>query len=45
LSKGQAHSSVHSNPFHLFNDWKKGRHMFADREMNRFKAAIIPVSF
>ena len=43
--KARTHSSVHSNPFHLFNNWKKGLHIFADREMNRFKAVVIPVSF
>src|SRR6266702_4539631 len=39
------HSLVHSNPCHLCNRRKKGRHLLADLEMNRFKAAVIPVSF
>ena len=40
-----AHSSVHSNPFHLLIIKKKGLHLSADREMNLFKAAAIPVNF
>ena len=43
--KTKIHSSVHSNPFHLFNNWKKGLHLFADREMNQFRAVVIPVNF
>ena len=39
------HSSDHSNSFHLSSKRKKGLHLFADLDMNRFKAAIIPVSF
>ena len=39
------HSSNHSNSFHLCNKRKKGLHLFVDLDMNRFKAAIIPVSF
>ena len=40
-----AHSSVHSKPFHLLINRKKGLHLFADRDMNLFKAATISVSF
>ena len=40
-----AHSSVHSNPFHLLINKKKGLHLSADREINLFKATAIPVSF
>ena len=43
--KAKAHSSVHSNPFHLFIKRKKGLHLSADREINRFKTAVILVSF
>ena len=41
----KAHSSVHSNPFHLFINKKKGLHLSADREINWFKAVVILVSF
>ena len=40
-----AHSSVHSKPFHLLINRKKGLHLSADRDMNLFKAAVIPVNF
>ena len=40
-----AHSSIHSKPFNLLINMKKGLHLSADREMNLFKAAAIPVSF
>ena len=40
-----AHSSVHSKPFHLLINRKKGLHLFADQDMNLFKAAAIPVNF
>ena len=40
-----AHFSVHSKLFHLLINKKKGLHLFADRDMNLFKAATIPVSF
>ena len=40
-----AHSSVHSNPFHLLINKKKGLHLSADREMNLFKAVAISVNF
>ena len=43
--KARTHSSIHSNPFHLFSNWKKGLHLSAYREMNRFNAAFIPISF
>ena len=39
------HSSGHSNSFHLCSKRKKCLHMSADPDMNRFKVAIIPVSF
>ena len=39
------HSSDHSNSFYLCSKRKKGLHLSADLDMNRFKAAIIPVSF
>ena len=39
------HSSDHSNSFLLCNKRKKGLHLSADLDMNRFKAAIILVSF
>ena len=39
------HSSDHSNSFHLCSKRKKGLHLSADLDMNRFKATIIPVSF
>ena len=39
------HSSDHRNSFHLCNRRKKGLHLSADLDINRFKAAIIPVSF
>ena len=38
-------SSDHSNPFHFLIKRQNGLHLFADLEMNRFKAVIIPVSF
>ena len=40
-----AHSSVHSKTFHLLINRKKGLHLFADRDMNLFKVAAIPISF
>ena len=40
-----AHSSVHSKPFHLLINRKKGLHLSVDRDMNLFKVAAIPVSF
>ena len=40
-----AHSSVHSKPFHLLINRKKGLHLSADRDMNLFKVAAIPVNF
>ena len=40
-----AHSSVHSKSFHLLINRKKGLHLSADRDMNLFKAAAIPVNF
>ena len=40
-----AHSSDYSNSFHLCSKRKKGLHLSADLDMNRFKTAIIPVSF
>ena len=40
-----AHSSDHSNSFRLCSKKKKGLHLSADLDMNRFKVAIIPVSF
>ena len=40
-----AHSLVHSKPFHLLINRKKGLHLSADRDMNLFKAVAIPVSF
>ena len=43
--KAKAHSSVHSNPFHLLINRKKGLHWSANQEINRFKATVIPVSF
>ena len=43
--KANAHSLVHSNPYHLFIKRKKGLHLSTDREINQFKAAAIPVSF
>ena len=39
------HSSDHLNSFHLCSKRKKGLHLSADLDMNRFKGAIIPVSF
>ena len=39
------HSSVHSKSFHLLINRKKGLHLFADRDMNLFKAAVISVNF
>ena len=39
------HSSIHSNSFHLCSKRKKGLHLSADLDMNRFKAVIILVSF
>ena len=39
------HSSDHLNTFYLYSKRKKGLHLSADLDMNRFKAAIIPVSF
>ena len=39
------HSSDHSNSFHLHSRRKKGLHLSVDLDINRFKAAIIPVSF
>ena len=38
------HSSDYSNSFHLCSKRKKGLHLSADLDMNRFKAAIIPIS-
>ena len=40
-----AHCLVHSNPFHLLIKKKKGLHLFADQEMNLFKAAAISINF
>ena len=40
-----AHYSVHSKPFHLLINKKKGLHLSANRNMNQFKAAAIPVNF
>ena len=42
--KAKAHSSIHSNPFHLFINKKKDLHLFVDREINRFKVAVISLS-
>ena len=39
------HLSDYSNSFHLCSKRKKGLHLSADLDMNRFKATIIPVSF
>ena len=39
------HFSVHSNPFHLLINKKKGLHLSIDQEMNLFKAAAILVNF
>ena len=39
------YSSDHLNSFHLCSKRKKGLHLSTDLDMNRFKAAIIPVSF
>ena len=39
------HSLDHSNSFHLCSQRKKGLHLSADLDMNRFKAAIILASF
>ena len=39
------HSSNHSNSFHLCSRRKKGLHLSLDLDINRFKAAIISVSF
>ena len=43
--KARTHSSVHSNPLHLFNNWTKGLHLSTDQEMNQFRVAVILVSF
>ena len=40
-----AHSLVYSKPFNLLINRKKGLHLSADRDMNLFKVAAIPVSF
>jgi len=42
LRKGSLHSSLQVNAF--LKILKKGRHLLVDREMNRFKAVILPVS-
>ena len=39
------HSLDHRNYFHLRNRRKKSLHLSANLDINRFKAAIIPVSF
>ena len=39
------HSSNHRNSFHICNRRKKGLHLSANLDINRFKAAIIQVSF
>ena len=39
------HSSDHSNSFHLCSRRKKCLHLSADLDINRFRAAIIPVNF
>ena len=41
----KAHSLVHSNPFHLFINRKKGLQLSVDQELNWFMAAVILVSF
>ena len=40
-----AHSSVHSKPFYLLINRKKGLHLSANRDMILFKEVAISVNF